>query len=63
MLLGDQMQLNQPIQGSHPGESGLSTLEYLLQGKATIPDDFGIFLSRTWRLHPGRLPFHLRRGV
>ena len=29
VLLGDQMQLGQPIQGSHPGESGRSTLEYL----------------------------------
>jgi uncharacterized protein len=46
------MQLGQPIQGSHPGESGLSVLEYLLQGHATIPLDFGIFLSRSWRLHP-----------
>jgi len=52
VLLGDQMQLGQPIQGSHPGESGLSVLEYLLQGQATVPDDFGIFLPRTWRLHP-----------
>jgi uncharacterized protein len=52
ILLGDQMQLGQPIQGSHPGESGLSVLEYLLQGHATIPLDFGIFLSRSWRLHP-----------
>jgi uncharacterized protein len=52
ILLGDQMQLGQPIQGSHPGESGLSTLEYLLQGRATMPLDFGIFLSLTWRLHP-----------
>jgi predicted RecB family nuclease len=52
VLLGDQMQLGQPIQGSHPGESGLSALDYLLQGRATIPEDFGIFLSRTWRLHP-----------
>src|SRR5262249_44789528 len=31
VLLGDQMQLGQPIQGSHPGESGLSALEYLLK--------------------------------
>jgi uncharacterized protein len=52
VLLGDQMQLGQPIQGSHPGESGLSTLEYLLEGQPTVPDDFGIFLPRTWRLHP-----------
>lgn len=52
VLLGDQMQLGQPIQGSHPGESGLSVLEYLLQGQPTVAPDFGIFLSRTWRLHP-----------
>ncbi|MBU1698614.1 MAG: TM0106 family RecB-like putative nuclease [Candidatus Eisenbacteria bacterium] len=52
VLLGDQMQLGQPTRGSHPGESGLSTLEYLLQDHATIPDDLGIFLGTTWRLHP-----------
>jgi len=52
VLIGDQMQLSQPIQGSHPGESGMSTLDYLLQDQRTIPDDFGIFLARTWRLHP-----------
>jgi uncharacterized protein len=52
VLIGDQMQLSQPIKGSHPGESGTSTLEYLLQGRATIPDDFGIFLPETWRMHP-----------
>ena len=52
VLIGDQMQLSQPIKGSHPGESGISTLEYLLRGKATIPDDFGIFLPESWRMHP-----------
>jgi uncharacterized protein len=57
VLLGDQMQLGQPIQGSHPGESGLSALEYLLQDHATIPDDFGIFLSHTHRLHPNLCHF------
>ena len=57
VLLGDQMQLGQPIQGSHPGESGLSALEYLLQGQPTVPDDFGIFLPRTWRLHPALCHF------
>ena len=57
VLLGDQMQLGQPIQGSHPGESGLSALDYLLGDHATIPDDLGIFLSMTWRLHPGICEF------
>jgi len=52
VLLGDQMQLSQPIQGSHPGESGLSILDYLLQGRATIPADLGVFLPKTYRMHP-----------
>ena len=52
ILMGDQMQLGQPIQGSHPDESGQSILEYLLQGKATIPPDLGIFLPLTYRMHP-----------
>lgn len=52
VLLGDQMQLGQPIQGVHPGESGQSTLEYLLQGEATISPDRGVFLKDTWRMHP-----------
>ncbi len=52
VLIGDQMQLSQPIQGSHPGESGLSCLDYLLQKHQTIPADLGIFLGQTWRMHP-----------
>jgi uncharacterized protein len=51
VLLGDQMQLQQPIQGVHPGLSGESTLDYLLQGRATIPADQGVFLGTTWRMH------------
>jgi len=51
VLLGDQMQLQQPIQGIHPGCSGESALDYLLQGEATIADDRGIFLDTTWRMH------------
>lgn len=52
VLLGDQMQLGQPIQGVHPGESGKSSLEYLLQDQATVAPDRGIFLGTTWRMHP-----------
>ena len=52
ILLGDQMQLGQPIQGAHPGESGMSILEYYLKGHATIPPEQGIFLETTWRMHP-----------
>jgi len=52
ILLGDQMQLGQPTQGSHPDESGQSVLEYLLQDHATIAPDMGIFLPKTYRMHP-----------
>ena len=52
VLLGDQMQLGQPIQGVHPGESGKSTLDYLLKGEATIAPESGVFLKDTWRMHP-----------
>jgi uncharacterized protein len=52
VLVGDQMQLGQPIQGVHPGEAGRSILEFLLQDRATVPADRGIFLSKTWRLRP-----------
>lgn len=52
VLIGDQMQLGQPTQGSHPGESGLSVLDYYMGTRATIPDNQGIFLGITWRMHP-----------
>ena len=52
VLLGDQMQLSQPVQGVHPGRSGDSALDYLLDGAATIAPDRGIFLETTWRMHP-----------
>lgn len=52
VIKGDQMQLGQPVQGTHPGESGQSILEYLLQDHATIPPELGIFLDKTYRMHP-----------
>jgi uncharacterized protein len=52
VLIGDQMQLAQPSKGSHPGESGLSCLEYFLHGHATVPPELGIFLGRSHRMHP-----------
>jgi uncharacterized protein len=52
VLVGDQMQLPQPVQGVHPGETGFSSLEYLLEGKATVPEDRGILLNESRRLHP-----------
>jgi predicted RecB family nuclease len=52
VLVGDQMQLPQPVQGVHPGETGLSCLDYLLQGRATVPPELGILLDTSWRMHP-----------
>ena len=52
VLIGDQMQLAQPTQGVHPGDSGKSVLEYLLQGRHTIPIEEGILLDTTYRMHP-----------
>ena len=52
ILMGDQMQLGQPTQGSHPDESGQSILEYLLVDQATISPNMGVFLPKTYRMHP-----------
>ena len=52
ILLGDQMQLGQPIQGRHPGRSGESALEFLLDREPTIAPEKGIFLDVTYRMHP-----------
>src|SRR3712207_3330641 len=52
VLLGDPQQLAQPTQATHPGESGASALEHLLDGHATIPTERGVFLDRSYRMHP-----------
>jgi uncharacterized protein len=57
VLIGDQMQLASPVQGTHPGESGLSALEYYLDGSATISPEKGVLLNQTWRMHPGLCNF------
>lgn len=46
------MQLAQPIQGVHPGESGLSCLEYLLAGAKVVDAAAGVFLPSSRRMHP-----------
>lgn len=52
VLLGDPQQLAQPSQAAHPEGAGISALEHLLDGAATLPPERGVFLDRTWRLHP-----------
>ncbi len=56
VLLGDPQQLDQPTQGTHPPGAERSALAHILQvdGQAvqTMPLDRGLFLERTWRMHP-----------
>jgi len=52
ILLGDPQQLEQPLKGTHPPGADRSALAHLLDGAATMPPEKGLFLARTWRLHP-----------
>ncbi len=57
VLLGDPRQLEQPQQGVHPPGADVSALGHLLGGAQTLPADRGLFLDRTWRLHPAICAF------
>jgi uncharacterized protein len=52
VLLGDPQQLEQPLRGVHPPGVDVSALAHILDGRATIGEDQGLFLRETWRLHP-----------
>ena len=52
VLLGDPRQLDQVTQGIHPEGSSASALGHLLGEEKTIPPERGLFLGRTWRMHP-----------
>jgi len=52
VLIGDPQQLEQPLRGSHPEGAEASALDHLLDGAKTISSDKGLFLEKTWRLHP-----------
>jgi predicted RecB family nuclease len=52
VLLGDPQQLDQVLQGSHPPGAEKSALGHYLGEAETVPEDRGLFLERTWRMHP-----------
>jgi predicted RecB family nuclease len=52
VLVGDPMQLAQPSKGTHPDGTAVSALDHILGSAQTLPDNLGIFLDRTHRLHP-----------
>jgi len=57
VLIGDPQQLEQPLQGSHPEGTAVSALSHILDRAHTIPPAKGLFLDRTWRLHPAITAF------
>lgn len=52
IFLGDPLQLAQVSQGIHPQGTKTSVLQHLLDDAPTIPEDRGIFLERSYRMHP-----------
>lgn len=52
VLLGDPQQLAHVGQGTHPRGAGASVLQHLLGDAATVPPGQGVFLDKTWRMHP-----------
>ena len=52
VLLGDPQQLDQPLQGTHPPGAERSALAHVLDGERVVPDQLGLFLDGSWRLHP-----------
>ena len=63
VLVGDQMQLAQPVQGVHPGERELSCLEYLLQEKATVPPTGASFSARAAGFIPHSAASYRKRSM
>ena len=58
VILGDCKQLEQPIQASHPSGADKSALEHIQGDNDTIPENMGIFLPITYRLHPNICAFN-----
>ncbi|UXA05625.1 TM0106 family RecB-like putative nuclease [Mycobacterium sp. SMC-2] len=52
LLLGDPQQLPQVSQGTHPDPVDTSALDWLVDGRRTLPDERGYFLDRSYRMHP-----------
>lgn len=52
VLLGDQMQLEQPVQGTHPECIAHSVLNFYLDGHDTVPPHMGAFLGVSRRMRP-----------
>lgn len=62
VLLGDPQQLPQVTQAAHPGDSGASVLEHLLEGEPVIREGEGVLLTESWRMHPDVCAFVSERS-
>ena len=52
LLVGDQQQLSHVSEALHDSDAGLSSLEYWLSMKKVVPNNLGVFLNKSWRMHP-----------
>jgi uncharacterized protein len=57
VLLGDPQQLAHPSQAIHPDGTGMSALKHLIGDNPTIAPESGVFLDRTFRMHPDLCAF------
>lgn len=57
VLLGDPQQLEQPQQAAHPEGTDVAALVHVLHGAKTVPEERGLFLDATYRLHPSICKF------
>ena len=61
VLLGDPQQLEQPQKGSHPEGTDVSALQHVIGEGSVMPQEKGLFLEQTWRLHPAVCGFTSRQ--
>lgn len=52
IALGDPQQLTAPVQASHDESVDVSLLEHVAQGASVLPEDVGVFLDLSYRMHP-----------
>jgi len=52
VLLGDPLQLPQVNLANHPGGGGRSALAHVLGEDVTLPEERGVFIEETRRMHP-----------
>lgn len=51
LLLGDPQQLPQVSQGTHPEPIDRSALGWLADGAEVLPEEYGYFLRKSWRMN------------